>query len=395
MKRLAGCSILMVSLVLLAPQVSVSALAQECVRYFLEEHLPNPHQLPLPWKVVEAIRNHPISDWAKSLGPSEQIYFSVTPAQNLNGALSKVYIGEEIQGEFLRKVVRSLFPESQIDLPNPSFKPKFKFKLKVRDSIESHERGIVAAAADYIDMPILKAANASLSAMNKAESRALLKIAPEQRVGVIYSPGLVLKDAPVSKDPSIRSVYRTLKGQGITSLILSPNPRSIRIKPQEMLDAIRKELPHFLDQFDSVIFLAQAKADEMLMPEGKKILVINNTMGKTPYIYSAADLVVVQGPVNPLESVTVGTPTVVFLNDRVVGHYDLDGYSRIVNYGLATGKAQAVHNVSDLEGAIEKLNRYEGPVLTPDQVKVGGKTALERFLDVLHQKLQRQAELPL
>ncbi|MDB5037912.1 MAG: hypothetical protein JWQ35_1440, partial [Bacteriovoracaceae bacterium] len=107
-----------------------------------------------------------------------------------------------------------------------------------------------------------------------------------------------------------------------------------------------------------------------------------------PYIHALSDLVIIRGPINPTEAVTVGTPTIMIHNDKIQD-YEQDFFEDLSKNAISTGAARHLRSTKNLSSVADNL-WGRTPKIPPylSAVNSHGTPALSFFLRQLEDIIQ-------
>ena len=92
-----------------------------------------------------------------------------------------------------------------------------------------------------------------------------------------------------------------------------------------------------------MIYMSELLTEQFTRSE--RYFVINDLEGRVPHVHAISDLAVIAGPINSVEALQSGTPTVIIANERLREEYERSAY-RLLNQSsvergavIASGRA--------------------------------------------------------
>lgn len=292
---------------------------------------------------IEKIATHPWNESFKEFGLGENLAF--TSMHFTESPPDTLYKGEYFQSQFLIRILRQRFPEAQFASSTEQVAPGRKeVKIVIADLAEKFAGNVfrIDALIDsglVLPMHLLKAANSTRVAIPKDEARARIGLAKERKVVSLYVR---------SQDTltNINQLYPTTEFHRLLGAIQEGFQYDTLIvtfgnQTRGMSFHNSGVLAPGL-AWDTVLPLSSLPFRAATELDGQ-VLVMNDTVGKMIDIYAAADLAVIVGPVNFIEPLRVGTPTLLFEKRNSesprsdYGAYDSDILNRIAEMAMTTG----------------------------------------------------------
>lgn len=209
--------------------------------------------------------------------------------------------GLQAQAVHLKRILKEVFPQSLVRAyrqgESLNEKPSLRrpIFMKVKDSAEKGDEVDWKSAGDgplgpIVEMSLLKVTNPGPNVLSKSELRKAFNIPESSRVLSIY--------ASVGTSPSDVQAAIEAATKSTDFDVIIPSSRywfelRERLEGLSEADLVRS----------SRVSLIRLK---------KKTIIINETRGKLPEIYTASDAVLVLGSPNVVEPINAGLPTIVF-----------------------------------------------------------------------------------
>lgn len=257
-------------------------------------------------------------------------------------------IGEWIQAHYLAQVLKKIFPE--VEILNETSRASMN-RTEVTIGIEDITEMRGKTQSSYtVDMQFLKAANGTLSNLQRGEIRESLGIPDNTEVLSMY-----LNDKEYSPE--------TGKLQKIWEQAVSVNnPQLVIVSFYSRHDTtnILKSLgSHFSGR--KVLRVSGTSVDELRqsLTGHEQVVLVNDVPGMMNYFNSASNQAIIAGPNNVFEPLTAGTPTVAFQDTawsdyRTSTHYD-GALAQQHQIAARSGFFRSVKSLEDLRAAILEL----------------------------------------
>lgn len=362
------------------------------------QSLPAPQQVELPADVQKVIAQSVFNNWGQGQQLGKDLLISLDPLSRTE-SLSEIVIGEEIQAQFIARILRQALPLAEITGLRPKdLTPMQTLGKKVIELrlVDSQERKAFASQMKsdptLLDMPLVKPANGAIRSLQEQIWQLKAKVKNKSKTATIYFPAFYFdSEVASSKNPDLGGLALHLQqNMGVKTLILSPNPRALVMGVEVLEQMLRSHYPEVMQTFKKIIPLSEVRNWQEIY-QSEYNLILNDTKGRMPFVYGLSDLVVVQGPINPIESVMVQTPTFAFVNEAVVGTYGLERYSQMISAAQKSGKFLAVDSLEQIQPqALHELER--AMFIAPDLNRSTGLSPLEALLEVLQQKISAQIQ---
>ena len=384
------------------PKVCEGAVSNQPVLTSLSESW----KIEIPAEMRTAILDHPgFRALAEKYGDGNDVTFALSdyfPDANVSlNDRSRSRVGEAIQSAFIAAVLKARFPgctvkkgpDSGYLLPSNIDDPVINFHkegqrvtayLRVDDRIEDSQQ----SPAAIVDMAIIKPANGVWQSIGKSEVRGAFGFGDTDRVASLYIDQLFIRERDGRKiDPDLWGVVTSPRFNRVFVSTTQTSQFDGFEKFEEMYGEPLEKLGVGLIKLSDFV--------PSNVPKGR-VVIFNNTRGRMPWIHASSDVTIVRGPISIFESLSVGTPTVLILDTDAP--LELDGmpnyaahYQQSVVYqqSLAVAQSTGIFRVaSSVEALPGTLDLPLGTFTPPWQVvKANGKSALDIFLDHLHQLL--------
>lgn len=296
------------------------------------EALPRIESLDLPPKLRRAVRQMgaPIRPYLRGRKFS---FTGYSPAMKLHPAA----MGEGLQSHFVAKLIRAIEPSVELrgydDIDSDTNFIMIHDPWQGTGGSEprgsSFPRGEWEELVGYhsLAMPLLKAANALYSNLPpRNELRRRLNISENLKIVSLY-------------------VFRMdINESGFSSLIEELQriyPFDVAIlsdaRDQEFLSCSGNLLLNFNCARLSEVKVGEIKANS---------IILNDTLGWLPHLNRIADLAVVQGPIDFLAPLQVGTPVLVVNDEFSLRRFHRQGYERLRELAELTGAALFAQDLS-------------------------------------------------
>ena len=255
--------------------------------------------------------------------------------------IDKGYKGENIQGIFLAKILKEIFPWIRID---GVWRPDLFFTIW--DSSERYPRGL----GPVFQINRIKPANPNSRNLNGSDVRSFLGVESADKIVNVYFDVQGFRERmqrakelqfPVGSYPNLKQMVDQIK-QSVRPKIIIVTVSGYRDVPPEWVDAFVSNVSHgqFSEQSD------------------KTAVLYNDTIGFMPYLIGASDLHVVRGPVNIFEGLNQGVPTLEFNNRNTLGHYKPDGYNANLEVASHNSGFRHIENMSEFDSAAADLLQH-------------------------------------
>ncbi len=310
--------------------------------------------------------------------------FHFTKVLNANWSLTESK-GEGQQSLMIRDILQYLFPKASFRAADAHRDP-LEVSIELQ-AIDFGEFGLSTKSAfeqkTLLEMPMLKAGNPQKNRVGKSQAKNLLGLKGKTVVHLYsaWTSTLTPENAKTLFD-SLQRAY------GNHFLILSFGNGS----------SVPKVAAVFSKQFGhgkaNVHKLSELTTETL----GKETfgLILNDTVGNMPFLYSASDLALVAGPVNFFQPLAQGTKTAfIFPPDdiRITRQYEPQVIEQLVSVGNQAGGFLKIESFENLDASLRKLEKMPAPI-HPAFAKINGTTAfykiLDRILEIL--KLHRVDE---
>jgi hypothetical protein len=356
--------------------------------------------LPLPRAqenmIVDYIERHGFND--SLFGGKKPVFLLSNFINEIPTEANTIGFGETIQAMFLAKVLRFIFPTSEIRPLNkiinadraevhPINYTFLKDELPIRIEISDKSEGFESERKEkegpgHFDMPLLKAANGTLGYIQGDDLRRQMGIPTEAFVTSLY-----FKDSQGSTEnpswyPSISGAVKEISKTKVPDVIfITEGGQTIELflSDLESQGYVVKKLSSLIPKD-----LAEAKK--------KKVAVINDLAGFTPYLHATADIAVIKGPINIFEPLTVKTPVLFFQNDLIYQEYERVTFDEMTEIAKATGGAYSIRSTTQfpLIFGNEQILQNNS-IIPPYKTVVAGKQIpLDRFMDRLFAIIKNQ-----
>jgi hypothetical protein len=289
--------------------------------------------------------------------------------------------GEYIQSRYVESILRLVFPQAKVVRGGSPSGPGV-IKLRFIDSaetgnevdatgniigfrspsVESTRRWNEQHGIHYLEMSILKPANPNYSSVSRPAARQALGIAPDARVISLY-----LSDFKLDQDQGegLRSIWRSLSPATHPNVVIvSLNSETHDVGSLQSWMLAHPDDP-FTKSFDRVITLSSLPPGGLSSFHSERVLVINDTTGKMPFLNATANLAVVSGPISQFEGLAVGTPTLGYSPDALMNGYRTETFGRSISQAQATGGYQRVTDSIALGQAAQALLANTGSITPP------------------------------
>ncbi len=218
------------------------------------------------------IEAHPLTAQLRQrFGSGKKLAFQSEVGEKAGGWL--------IQGHFLLKLLKTVFPEAEI------LRPMLDERLLIK--IEDSTFGVIGNKSAF-DMVDLKMLNSSTPSLSKAQLRTQLGLPQTARVASVYD---ALKTS-LDKGDIVRALFdKKLADIVILSAQVEVNTQRHAWHGEVPLVSVRE-------------WLTTNPAERP-----RRAIIYNNTYQRLPYMHAAADFVVVTGEANMFEPIHAGRPT--------------------------------------------------------------------------------------
>jgi len=328
---------------------------------------------PLSADQEKIIKSHSIHRLAQQLKSGKGIAITLS---NLEFDVSEV--GESIQAQFIRNVLRFLFPEADFSgergLPGP------RIGFSINDSSESGgQRPTMNHYDELLEMPDIKAANGTFSPGHRQRLRQQYGISQSIKIAHVYVRELLgMEDRDVGPwNPNFSMVARKLSALEADVVIVS----SLWILEQEYNESpegeIERDFPRLKEVFPTWVRLT----DYLKAPDqyaNKKLLIVNDTIGRMSELHQLSNFNVVLGPINFFEALYSGTPTSILLTEANAGIYEKSARDKMLSAAKGFPNYVPLRSLRDLEWPSSLGATYD-------------YGALKQFLDILEGKIRSQA----
>jgi hypothetical protein len=304
------------------PMVS---LASDSVGNIMD--LPEVKDLPLPESFKAALEAHPLT---------QALRHDFESGKNLSIDLGRpglAFKGETLQTRFLAKIISIVLPKAHIvdrhSSPNPKLKP---FYLTVSDTAERGDRDI-ERSSNVIEMSILKPVNPGGETLDKNLVREIIGLHLDDKIASFYSS---TNGDHEDYLPVLKEMFKT----GIATGIIFSHTR-------------RRELD-IVEEFaksEKIKCLRISELKRNSISKGEKFILLNDTIGRLPYIHTASDFVFVFGQGNIFESLNVNRHTYFFRYPR--NGYSYSAWDRMTFIAEATNGGHAIDDLGHLHSVIQ------------------------------------------
>lgn len=340
-------------------------------------------------KVIQA--SPAVKSLREKYGLGEGLVFEVTPRPRAN--LGEVHLdggaGEQIQSQMMYQVLQEVFPQARFAGLNGVKSPRLdgvsfpttgpnKVKhvvLSIADSAEVN----LPRMAGTIEMSRLKSINPGIEIIEKNAMRKPMGIRDDQVVASFYiqspSGSIGAPDAP-----SFTELLRVLSVRKRPDIVFMSSGGSRYVDTS----LFQRQLG------DSYHVVRLSEFHGSQVKPGVTTVVINDTLGKVPYLYNVSDVAVVQGPINIFEPLTAKTPTVFFNGSDVLEHYNPQVFNHMARQAKLTGGAFEVSSIDEFTEAIARAFELNPEKIVPPyavRFSDGGKTNLEAFLEEISRNI--------
>lgn len=303
-----------------------------------------------------------------------------------------VLMGEGTQSLFVREVLKVFFPEAEL-LGRDQQTNRFTVKIDVADSAEEGKNvRSTAPIQNHLEMSILKMGNPM--ALEREPIRRLLPLHEgklEIQHWYVATPKYITATAGKYFAPIAEQMARTAEPDVPTTFIVSSNRVGNWHQFSQAVD-----LPNTtINAFSMLPPNHKAHGENWLNTEpGMNRFIFNDTQGLKRAIDQFADATVVVGPINFLESLTGGTPTISVLNDEAIGGFNREVLEQQAELARHTGGYARVDSLNDVSNALKDVRQNKLRVTTPPYlVESNGSTPLEQAIIHLSRYLQNQMPL--
>lgn len=332
---------------------------------------------------LSALKDHRLFRLAEALDMGEGYTFYIDPIGPVSGEM-----GEGIQGEFLRDLIREIFPRARVRSVVQAPQNRILARTFMFSLVDNAESGISRRAHAFrdetIEMSDIKPAHISWMLGRRNRIREKLSMPRERRVAHIYlrNPFTLAQHIDAVQGRSdLSAILRKMKGLGFDDVIVSATEfyDDFFLTLKEM----RQELPilhHLFPKILPVSDLLKRGVTETSQP----VLYINDVRGYMPTLHALANFTLTVGPINFFESIFTGTETVALLNKKVSGGYDSAVLYKIVSYAKDYPNFKTVRSLDAI--------KVDGQVLK--DIPANSDRALSDFLQILHFKISNQLRRP-
>lgn len=343
---------------------------------------------------LEVLRKHAITKFAKNYGNGEKLAFS---SMHFKESMDSLYKGEFIQARFVRKILQQIFPKAAFILTTDKVpKGRKKINIILADLAErfSGQSDVIKRLIEngmILPMHILKAANSERLFIEKSEARQELGLPQNRKIISLYvrSEDTLTDFKSFSRSTQFAPLLSAIKKSfpmDIVILTFGNHTRRMGFASSGAPDAFAWKSKYALtDIISSKNINLEAHT-----------LVDNNTVGNMLKIQAAADLAVVVGPINFIEPLRVGTPTLLIrknyseVRNSDYGSYDMDAFNELIDIAMPTGLlrrhkiTRSDQNYNAIEPLIRELQKAS------DSGYNIAENVFPQFLDILLQHLNYQ-----
>ncbi len=332
-------------------------------------------------RVVALIQNHSISKYAKELAERGIVpNFNLDPELNVQAVKSG--IGYVVQRRMLKKLLSTIFPESQFLSALDSRKyASMRPTIEIREDDSAmrwdwrieEERG---QETNTIQMVRAKMGNAQTFSFSKEAIRNRYGIPIESKVGCVYSD------------------TRTLKELGLVMSKIHDHADYVFVSASRIIDEVDVRIA--LGKDHPVFRLSELASGNQKLPApgGQRVYILNDTVGRMPELYAASDYAIVMGPNNFYEPLMVRCPTLIYAgNPNRRFEFSRSVWNLMKWVATATGGMVDVFSLDEMESAFLKLLKIRSEnILHPAFVRLPGetKTGFEILLDRLDTAVRLQ-----
>jgi len=319
----------------------------------------------------QILRNHP---FAKLLRSGRIRSIEVTPS--LYEQSAHIIQGEFIQAVYLKKLIEAagfshyLGPQFYTGSPRQG-----DLKFSVSDSYEFGGEGHPRHGVQTVEMVDLKVANGVFKTP-RPEKRIAYKLPRNEKIGHLYINDPIANWRNDPTQPKYLEVVHKMLAMETNIVILSSNNITNFEKFMERAAENTRTDPR--GHFDLILPLSEVMQRTQPLPSGRKILIVNDTMGRMPEIHSFSDYAVIVGPKNFFEALYEGIPTYFVINDTVRFNYSMGGLNKMIAVGESFPNFVHLKSHEDL---------VDLPALRQGTYD---NTAFKDLLDILYQKSQQQ-----
>lgn len=299
--------------------------------------LPSVAHLPLSENTKQTIREHPIYDYLeKHRNENKGIHLIRNPhsSPNADQPIEHTNFGEDIQIQFLQQVLdyaaeadeksdRTLLPVQVVDTG------EIAHTYTEFSALGSERR------PDF-KMQDLKTSNPSGEVIPKTQLRSALGIPSDRPVVSLYgSAGLTA--GGLTRQNEVKGALDKITANG-GIIFLSYGGKDVE---PSTIATLQKTMPDY-----TVIPLS--KAGTLTYKTFKKLIIVNDLIGKLPYVHAVSDMSIINGPINPYESLSVQTPTVIMANENIQGNYSTADFNQSLNRAQRSGGVQLATTQQDI-----------------------------------------------
>jgi hypothetical protein len=360
---------------------SVQAIVQcRSSQAYFHEHflsLPPSTKFELPTDFVQTVLQHPIMKLGEKM-KGKQIIFE-SGSLKFNGEIVPIKMGESIQLHFVGKILKLIFPQSQLvtSVADSGSKtrsgrqsPVARIEIKISDSGELGNY----IGDEVLEMSVLKTVNPGLSSSVHNRFRSAFGVAPEARVVSIYSRDLkdmdkIFESVESASRPDY--IFFTMGGDPVNS-------------------RFRRIFEKWLSRPHDIVNLSELVS--FRKHPDRSVLVFNDVAGKVPYVANISDLVIVNGPINFFEPLTSGAKTVIISSPQNFNSkFNHRLFADMLETAVATKGAFPADDVQELESVLRMASRSEAAIVAPYKLRIHGqdRTVANVFLDILQTYLEK------
>jgi hypothetical protein len=334
--------------------------------------------------VIDQIKTHPVFGYGSKYKDGRNLIFVVDP---YSPSISKTQdkLGERIQADFVVKVLKVIFPKAEFSYSgstNYLFSGKKAIHIDLKDKGEFENK--IGVLPTSFDMALVKAANGLVGTADQGSSRKALGISDKDRVVSFYFNFKNTVSPKLSEKFQFKTFYEeAIKGMGGVDVAIYSEPYVDR---DTLISRIDPELRLKL----SVYFLSELKEGDIAQARklGKRVLILNDTVGHMPAIHSSSDIVVIRGPINMFEPLNAGRPVVVVHTKEIQPEYDWQSFTTMAQVAQKSGGATILNDTDGLSGAVRDARQMKvstPPYLTKTE---SGVSPIVIFLDALKKHLE-------